>query len=414
MNLLFFTHYFPPEGNAPASRTYDNCRRWVAAGHEVTVVTCAPNVPDGKVYEGYRNRFRQEEVIDGIRVIRVWTFLAPNKGAVRRILNYLSYFVSSVSAGAFLKKPDVLICTSPQFFCGLAGVLLGRLRRVPTVLEIRDIWPESIEAVGAMRKSFLTRMLERLERWMYRKADHLVTVGPGYKRKLLERGVPDAKLDVITNGADLEFFAPGEPDPEILKELSMDPEAFNVAYVGTLGMASGLDVVMEAARILEEEKDRSIRFYLVGEGARADDYRSRVEREGLTNVFLPGRLPKEKMPGLLRSVDVSLIHLRKSELFTTVLPSKLFEAFGCAKPVILGVDGNAREVLEAAEAGIFIEPGNAEELVRAARRLQQDPDLCRQFGENGLTHARAYYDRDVLAADYLKILENCNVNGNHL
>jgi glycosyltransferase involved in cell wall biosynthesis len=403
MRILFLTHYFPPEGNAPASRTFDNCRRWVSAGHDVTVITCAPNVPSGKVYEGYNNRLKQEEEIEGIRVIRIWTYIAPNKGAVRRILNYLTYFVSSFFTTMFLKKPDVLVCTSPQFFCGLSGVIAGRLKRIPTVLEIRDIWPESIEAVGAMKKSLLTRMLEGIEHWMYRNADRIVTVGSGYKQKLLERGVPEEKIEVITNGADLSFYQPGEPDPEILRELEVNPAYINLAYVGTLGMASGLEVVIEAGKILDEAGD-GVCFYMVGDGARREDYQNMVEQAGLKNVRLPGRLAKEKMPALLQSMDVAFIHLKKSDLFKTVLPSKLFEAFACALPVILGVDGNAREVLEQAGAGIFIEPGNAGELVAAVRKLKKDPELLRRFGAKGLEHVRMHYDRDKLAEDYLNLL----------
>ncbi len=404
MKILFFTHYFPPEGNAPASRTYDNCKRWVAAGHEVTVLTCAPNVPDGKVYEGYQNKLKQEEWVDGIRVIRVWTFIAANKGAVLRILNYLSYFVSAFFVGLFLRRPDVLICTSPQFFCGLVGVIVGRLRRLPRVLEIRDIWPESIQAVGAMKKSFLTRMLEWVELFMYRSANHVVTVGTGYRDKLLERGVPAEGMDVITNGADLKFYCPGEADDEFRKKYDLDGK-FTVAYVGTIGMASGLEVALEASRKLTDAGDDSFRFLLVGDGAEREALQERAEAEGLKHVIFTGRLDKSFMPALLRSVEGCFIHLRKSDLFKTVLPSKLFEAFAVGRPVILGVDGNAREVLEAAEAGIFIEPGNADALIETVRKLRDDSALRDQFSENGLKYVTQHYNRDELANDYISVLE---------
>mgnify|MGYP001248312496 FL=1 len=342
MKILFLTHYFPPEGNAPASRTYDNCKRWVAAGHDVTVLTCAPNVPDGKVYEGYQNKRRQEEWVDGIRVIRVWTFIAANKGAVLRIMNYLSYFVSAFFTGLFLPRPDVLICTSPQFFCGLVGVIIGRLRCLPRVLEIRDIWPESIQVVGAMKKSFLTRMLERVELFMYRSANHVVTVGKGYRDKLLERGVPAEGIDVITNGADLKFYCPGDADRAFRNKYDLE-DKFTVAYVGTIGMASGLEVALEASRKLIAEGDDSFRFLLVGDGAEREALQERVEAEDLKHVVFTGRLDKSFMPVLLRSVEGCFIHLRESDLFKTVLPSKLFEAFAVGRPSILGMDGKARE-----------------------------------------------------------------------
>lgn len=404
MKILFLTHYFPPEGNAPASRTYDNCKRWVQEGHDVTVLTCAPNVPDGKVYEGYQNRLKQEETIDGIRVVRVWTFIAPNKGSVRRTINYLSYFASALIAGAFEKRPDVLVCTSPQFFCGLAGVILARLRKLPAVLEIRDIWPESIQAVGAMRKSWATRLLERLELFMYRSANQIVTVGKGYREKLLERGVPADKIEIITNGADLEFYRPGDPDPAFRKKYGLDGK-FVLAYVGTIGMASGLDVVLEASRKLAEMGDDSLRFVLAGDGAERERLQQIVKEEDLSHVILTGRLAKAQIPTLLRSVDGCFIHLRKSDLFTTVLPSKMFEAFATARSVVLGVDGNAREILEEAGAGIFIEPGNADALIAAARKLRDEPRLRSTYEENGLAYVRKKFNRDDLAKDYLRLLE---------
>ena len=403
MKILFLTHYFPPEGNAPASRTYDNCKRWVAAGHEVTVLTCAPNVPDGKVYAGYRNKLWQEEVIDGIRVVRVWTFVAPNKGAVRRTMNYLSYFVFAGFFGLFLPRPDILVATSPQFFCGLAGMLLAKVRRLPRILEIRDIWPESIQAVGAMKKSFLTSMLERVESFMYRSADKIVTVGSGYKEKLEGRGVAADKIEVITNGADLEFYSPGEPSEAIRDQYGLQGK-FTAGYIGTIGMAAGLEVVLEASRKLKEQGDDSIRFLLVGDGAERVMLEERAKKEGLTHVIFAGRLPKADVPALLRTVDVCFIHLRKSDLFKTVLPSKLFEAFAVGRAVILGVDGNAREVLEKADAGIFVGPGNVDSLIAGVRKLKEDASVRQTFEQNGLAHVREFYDRDKLAQDYLEVL----------
>lgn len=403
MKILFLTHYFPPEGNAPASRTYDNSKRWVAAGHEVTVLTCAPNVPDGKVYDGYKNKLLQEEWIDGIRVIRVWTLLAANKGATLRILNYLSYLVTASVFGFFVPRPDVLVSTSPQFFCGLAGMLLAKVRRLPRILEIRDIWPESIQAVGAMKKSLATRMLEYVELFMYQSADQIVTVGPGYKEKLIDRGVSELKIDVITNGADLEFYSPGVADADLRAKYGCSTK-FTAAYVGTIGMASGLDVALEASRKLKVKGDDSIRFLLVGDGAEREALEARVQREDLTHVVFTGRINKNEVPTLLRSVDVCFIHLRKSELFKTVLPSKLFEAFAIGRAVVLGVDGSAREVLEAAAAGIFIEPGNVDELLAAVETLKSDVELRQRFEANGLKHVREFYNRDKLANDYIDVL----------
>ena len=266
MRILFFSHYFPPEGNAPASRTYENCKRWVRDGHEVTVVTCVPNCPDGVVYEGYNNRIRpQHEVIDGIRVVRVWTYIAAHKGTVRRIMNFVSYMCSAILVSCFLCRPSIIIASSPQFFCAWAGLIAGKLRRVPRILEIRDLWPDTIVAIGAMKNSFLLRFLELLEKWMYRGATHIVTVGDGYKSKLLEKGVCENDISVITNGVDLDFFH-SKPHGNNAKQLWGLEGKFVCAYVGTLGLCSGLEVVPRAARILKEKGRDDIVFLLVGDG----------------------------------------------------------------------------------------------------------------------------------------------------
>ena len=203
LRILFLSHYFHPEGNAPATRVTEMTRRWAAQGHDVTVITGVPNVPDGVVYPGYRNRWLQRETHAGVEVVRVWTYLAPNKGTARRILNYVSFMLTAALAGLFVRRPDVVIATSPQFFCGWAGVIVTALRRLPFVLEIRDLWPESIEAVGAMRNRRLLRFLEWLEQRMYAAASRIVTVGDGYRAKLIERGVDPERIDVIPNGVDL-------------------------------------------------------------------------------------------------------------------------------------------------------------------------------------------------------------------
>ena len=212
MRIVFFTHYFPPEGNAPATRTYEHCVRWAKQGHEITVITCAPNVPDGKVYDGYKNRiWPQKEIVDGIHVIRVWTYVAANAGGLKRILNFVSYMISAVFAFTFFcRRPKLIIATSPQFFCGWAGVLASWIKWRPMLLEIRDIWPESIVTVGAMKKGLIVRCLEILEKWMYRGARHIVAVGNGYRDKILEKVDLPNKISVITNGVDADKYVPTE------------------------------------------------------------------------------------------------------------------------------------------------------------------------------------------------------------
>jgi glycosyltransferase involved in cell wall biosynthesis len=393
MRILFLTHYFFPEGNAPGTRVYELTRRWAARGHEVVVVTGVPNVPDGVVYPGYQSRLYQREEVAGVDVRRVWTYLAPNRGTLRRIANYVSFLCSAVLAAPFLRRPDVVIATSPQFFCGWAGVLVSRLLRAPCVLEIRDLWPESIEAVGALRARRLLRFLEWLERRMYASAGRIVTVGDGYRRRLEERGVAPERIVVFPNGVDLAAFTPREDDGALRREYALG-DRFVCAYVGTIGMGSGLDVTLRAARRLRDAGRDDVRFLLVGDGAVREELEARARAEGLRAVVFTGRLPKARMPEVLAAADACLVHLTRTELFTTVLPSKIFEAAAMAKPIVLGV------------AGFAAEPENEGELVGAVTKLADDPSLARQLGRAGLANIARRYDYDRLAADYLTWLES--------
>ena len=406
MKILFLSHYFPPEVNAPATRTYEHCRRWVEAGHEVTVVTCVPNCPDGVAFGGYRNRLRRQvEVVDGIRVVRVWTHLAPNAGTLRRIANYLSYQFSSVWSSIWLPPPDVVIATSPQFFCGWAGVWISRFKRRPFVLEIRDIWPESIAAVGAMKKGMATRFLEWLEPRMYRAATHIVAVGNGYRDKVLEK-VPEMhdRISVITNGVDADQYVPAEPNPEFLDRFGLNGK-FVCSYVGTIGMAHALDVVVKAATTLKRQGRDDIAFLIVGDGAERERLQRSAEEAGVGDfVVFTGRLGKEDMPKVLASSDCCLVHLRGTELFGTVIPSKIFETMAMQRPIIMGVKGPARDIVAAAGGGVMMEPDDDGDLVARLTGLTDDRDATRQLGLGGREYVLQHYNRDDLAKRYETLL----------
>lgn len=404
MRILFLSHYFPPEGNAPATRVHQFCKRWVAAGHQVTVITCAPNVPSGVVYEGYKNRLYQKEIVDGIEVIRVWTYLAANAGMARRMLNFTSYLNSAFWVGLFRKRPDVMIATSPQMFCGVAGAALRLFKRCPFVLEVRDIWPESILTVGAMKKSLTIRGLEKIERWMYRRANHIVAVGPGYQRKLEERGVPSSKISIVTNGVDLSLYKPRPADSSWRQKHGLEGKV-GIAYIGTVGMAAGLEVVLEAGKLLKERGNTRVQFLVVGDGAEREQLEARRAAMGLDNVRFTGLLPKSEMPTALASVDVCLVHLRDTALFQTVLPSKIFEAAAMERPILLGVGGDAEALIRDNDAGIVIPGGNGPALADASALLAARPEMRAEFGRSAAQKLAPKFDADLLAKDYLKKLE---------
>lgn len=409
MRILFFSHYFPPEGNAPASRTFAHCRRWVAAGHEVTVVTSAPNHPRGVLYAGYKNVVRRVEDVEGIRVVRVITYLAANAGTWRRTANYLSYMLSAAVFGAFERRADVVVATSPQFFCGWAGMLVSWLRRCPFVLEIRDLWPESIVAVGALRSRIMISLLAWLELAMYRSADRIVTVGEGYRRRLLDRGADRERVSIVMNGVDRELFCPRPANRELAQRLGI-VDRFVVGYCGVIGMAHGLEVALRAASLLRRsESGKRVVFLLVGDGARLDALKRLADQSRLDNVVFAGNVPKTEVADLLALSDACLVHLRASETFTTVMPSKIVEAAAMARPIILGVKGFAAEFVTRACCGLCIEPENERQLADAILRLAADDALRQRLGQAGRSHVVEYYDRDELAKSYLQLIEQTAV-----
>ncbi len=405
MHILFLTDNFPPEVNAPASRTFEHCREWVAAGHRVTVITCAPNFPTGKVFPGYRNRLRQTETVDEIQVIRVWSYITANEGFAKRILDYVSFMVSAILAGLFVPRPDVIVGTSPQFFTAVGARILGTLRRVRWVFELRDIWPESIKAVSAIEgESAVIRWLERLELHLYRHAKRVVAVTYAFKQNLVERGIDPDKIDVVTNGVDLSRYGPRPRDAEIEARLGFEG-CFVAGYVGTHGMAHALETLIDAAALLAARPDgRDIRILLIGDGARKAALVAEAERRSLTNLVFLDSVPKDQIIRYWSVLDTAIIHLRDTPLFRTVIPSKLFEAMGMGLPILMGVEGEAGDIVRDGETGIGFKPEDAVALADALVQLAHDAQLRDRLKANALRVAKQY-DRSYLAHRMLQVLE---------
>jgi glycosyltransferase involved in cell wall biosynthesis len=408
MHILFLSDNFPPEVNAPASRTFEHCREWVKAGHQVTVITCAPNFPKGKIFAGYHNRIWQSEDIEGIRVIRVWSYITRNEGFAKRILDYLSFMVTAFLASLFIRRVDVIVGTSPQFFTACAAFAVGTVKRRPWIFELRDIWPESIRAVGAIKKEWLLDLLERLELFLYRKATAVVPVTNAFKQNLVDRGIDPAKIFVVTNGVDTSRFAPIPKDQELLADLNLN-DAFVAGYVGTHGMAHGLDTVIDAAKVLaNSERAARIRIVMLGDGAHRQRLEKRAKGEGLNNIQFISTVPKNQVTRYWSILDASIIHLRKSELFTTVIPSKLFECMAMAIPVLHGVEGESAEIVIKYEIGLVFEPGNHLALVERLLVLHEDWEVRERLSRNG-PFAALQYDRKVLAEKMLAVIEGCRI-----
>lgn len=410
MHILFLSDNFPPEVNAPASRTFEHCREWVRAGHAVTVITTAPNFPKGVVFPGYRNRLWQWEELEGIRVLRVLTYITANAGVAKRTLDYLSFMVSGFVAGLVVRRPDVIVGTSPQFFTNCAAWMLAVFRWRPFVFELRDLWPESIKTVGAMQESAALRAMERLELFLYRRAKAVVAVTESFKRNLIGRGIDGDKIQVVTNGVDLGRFRPQPADLALRDELGIPREAFVAGYIGTHGMAHALETVLEAARLLQigdagtSSPGVPIHFILLGDGARKQALQAQASAMGLTQVHFLDTVPKAEVPRYWSLLDVAIIHLRKADNFTQVIPSKLFECMGMGIPVLHGVAGESAGIVEREAVGLVFEPENAVALAEGVRRLAQDAVLYQRLRDNCLA-AAPRYDRAALAKQMLGVLE---------
>jgi colanic acid biosynthesis glycosyl transferase WcaI len=404
MRILFLSENFPPETNAAATRVHERAIYWVRAGHQVTVITQAPNFPFGRVYEGYRNRWRQAETIDGIRVVRVKTYIAPNQGVIRRSLDFVSFMATAVPAGLREERPDVVAATSPQFFAAVAGWMIGALRRVPFVFELGDLWPASIAAVGAMRPGLALRVVEKMELFLYRRSAAVVALTGAFKNNLVRRGISPEKIAVVVNGVDIERYGPRERDMALAAEWNLK-DRFTIGYVGTHGMAHGLENVIRAAAILGDEGQDGPVFVFAGPGAARDGLVASATEQGLKNVvFIPPQ-PKERMPAIWSLCDVALVHLKDSPVFAEVIPSKIFEAMAMGLPILIAAPpGEATRIIERENAGLVVPAEDPGALADAVRKLASDETLRRRLA--AASHAAApRYSRQFQADAMMEALK---------
>ncbi len=402
MRILYLSQYFPPEMGAPAARVSELSARWVERGHEVTVLTGMPNHPTGVVPEAYRGHVVLREQWRGVSVLRTWIYATANAGVLRRGLAYGSFAGSSVLMGGLareVRRADVVIATSPQFLCALSGLALARLWRVPYVLEIRDLWPQSIVEVGALSARHpIVIGLRGLERFAYAQADLLVGVTDSFADIWRAQGIDAAKIRVIKNGVDLAAFHPGGDGAAIRAELGLG-DAFVVGYIGTIGMAHGLGALLEVAVRLREHRD--IAFVLVGDGAERARLQAEAVARGLSRVRFVGQLPRARIPEVLAATDLAVVMLRDTPLFETVLPSKLFEIMGAARPLLLAVGGEARRLAEDAGCGYIAPPEDVTAMTAAILRAKADPTDARARGLSGRRFVERHFDRLALADRYL-------------
>ena len=412
MKILYVSQYFPPEMGAPAARADELSRHWARMGHDVTVLTGFPNHPTGAVPPEWQSRFRRlryTEKIDGVTVARTWLWPLPNRKAHERIRSYASFCISSALRGLNLTKPDVVIGTSPQLLVALSGWWLARWKRVPFVFEVRDLWPESLAAVGVGGEgTALHGVLGAIAGFLYRRAHLVVVVTPAFKDHLIRHwSVPADKISIIENGVEADLFRPA-PAATIRKELSRNEVhtdgRFVVCYIGTMGMAHGLETLIAAAEELQTTLPSCL-FLLIGEGAEKARIMELAAARGLANIKFLDQQARQSIPALVSAADACLVMLKKTDLFKTVIPTKLLEYMACERPVIVAVDGQARQVVEEARAGLFVPPEDSHALAETVCALARNPEQRRHMGFNGRQYILGRLSRVQTAQDYIAVLK---------
>ncbi|HET8737387.1 MAG TPA: glycosyltransferase family 4 protein [Pricia sp.] len=400
MKILFLTDNFIPETNAPAYRTYEHCREWIKQGEEVTVITCFPNFPYGEVYEGYKNKLYQVEHIEGIRVVRVWSFMAENKGFVKRILDFLSYMCSSFIAGLFIKT-DLIIATSPQFFTAVSGRWLAFWKRKRWVMEVRDLWPESIKVVGAMKDNWAIRFFEYLEHKLYKSAWKIVTATAYIRNTIIEKhNLPSNKIKVIRNGVDLNHFKPLPKDNSLTSKLKLENK-FVIGYIGTHGMAHALDFILKAASKIENQK---VHFLFVGSGAVKNDLLRLNKNLGLKNTTFIDSVTKAEVKRYISILDMGLVNLIDSPVFLGAIPSKMNELVAMKKPILLGVKGEAKAFVTENDLGLTFTPEDERSFIEAIdKAFHESADF-----EIDIERVKPIIDRELLALQMLQFIKTEN------
>ena len=401
MKIFFFTDHFVPEISAPAAHIFDRCKIWVQQGHNVTVITNVPNYPLGKPYEGYKNQVRYWEVLDGINVLRVGTYMTNNKGKVKRTIDYISFAFSSFFNSLSLSRPDVVYSTSPHIFAPLGAIGFAFLKRTPHVVEIRDLWPDSIAGTtGMSRNSLAYKFFQLIENFIYRTSKQIIVFTDSFKSALTAKGVNEEKVHVVINGANTAMFSQPKYDEHLAASLNMKNK-FVVGYIGTHGLSHDLLNAVRAAAIL---KDKDIHFLFVGEGADKSSMMCLAEELNATNVHFVGQQLREDIPGYWGLCDVGLVHLKNDPVFENVIPSKIFETMASGRPIIYcGPESDGSRLILKCGSGIVAPPDNPGALAKKIRELKENPDLRASLASSG-KKASPFFSREIQAKRTIDVL----------
>lgn len=396
--IALITQWFDPE---PTFKGMVFARKLVKQGFEVEVVTGFPNYPGGKIYAGYRIGLIQRELIDGVKVTRLPLYPSHDQSAIKRILNYVSFAISVAFYGLFLiKKVDVIYAYHPPLTVGIVASLIRVFRRIPVVYDIQDMWPDTLQATGMINNSLALALISKACNWVYRRVDHIVVLSPGFKRLMIERGVPKSKVDVIYNWADEDSLISADG---VLPNIFLDENTFKIIFAGNMGKAQALDVVLEAANLLRAVNSRVV-FVMIGGGVDVLRLKKKAIDMQLDNVFFLPQVPMAQVGKILMAADALLVHLKKDPLFRVTIPSKT-QAYMCiGKPTLMAVNGDASDLIQKSNGGVIAESGNPEELARAAEGLASlDQNQLNRMGKDARQYYRNHLSLEVGVAKFSEI-----------
>lgn len=405
MKILVLHQYFLGKEDPGGSRFNQFVKYWEESGHDITVVAGTVHYATGKKEDRYKGKWvLKEPYSNNVDVVRTYVSEAYNKSFVGRLWGYFSFTLSSLWAILFhVKKHDVMIVTSPPLFVGVTGVLAKWLKRTPLVFEIRDLWPESAIDTGVLTNPLIIKMAYFVEKLSYKFSNKINVLTPAFKQKLIEdKGIKEEKITFIPNGADLDIFEPGQRDNWVRDQYGLEDQ-FVVAYMGAHGVANHLESLLETAK--EFNDDEQVAFVLIGDGMRKSALQQKAKEDGITNVVFIDSQPKHKIPDFCNASDICTAVLKKVDTFKTVYPNKVFDYMSCAKPILLGIDGVARELVEESGAGYYVDPENPKQFAARIRELKENPELRERLGNSGLAFVRENFSREVLANKYVDELQ---------
>ena len=404
MKILLISENFYPESNAPGKRLFEHAKEWVRLGNEVTVLTGVPNAPKGKVFEGYKNKIYQSEKIDGIKIVRVWTFIAKNERFLLRTLDFISFMITSFFFGLFIKKHDKIIVSSPQFLPVISGFIIAKIKNIPFILEIRDLWPESIVALGAIKKNnYIIKILYSIAKYIYQKSELIVVVTKTFKEYLVDMGIREDKIIIIENGFNFDStLKPSKSIQTVKEKYNITNNNFTVSYIGTIGMSHGIEIVIEAAQLIKD-----VNFLIIGEGAQKKSLQEIAKVKKITNILFIDNIDWQEIVNINQVISANLIHLRNLELFKTVIPSKIFESMALKKPILAGLIGESLDIIKQSKSGLEVKPEDPNSLVEKILQMKNNKHLRDQLANNGFNLVQDRYNRKTLAQ---KMIERIGIS----